>query len=47
MLAGGVELGGPLESLAPPWVSSVWPEVAPVGAEAFTELAPPVVCSPS
>ena len=42
VLAGGVALEGPLDSLVPPWVvSPIWPEVAPVGVEAFAELRVP------
>lgn len=48
VLAGGVALEGPLESLVVPWVvSPVWFEVAPLGVGAFPELAAPGACSPS
>lgn len=48
VLAGGVVLGGPLDSLVPPWVVSPgWPGFAPVGVGVFPELGAPGACSPS
>lgn len=48
VLAGGVALEGPLESLFAPWVvSPVWFVVAAVGVEAFPELTAPGAGSPS
>lgn len=49
MLVGGVELGGPFDSLAPPWFVSgaCWPDVTADGVDAFAELTAPGACSPS